>query len=100
MVDLQRSHTVISVVVYNRGDCCQERLARAHMLLLNNDKFVISDRVLDGSPVQTMTFSRATDKNHLRAGIVQSDSSLLTPEQRNTTLAPGYFWIEPIFGQW
>jgi hypothetical protein len=100
MLDLQRAHTVVSVSVYNRGDCCQDRLAGAHVLLLNSDKFVIADRVLDGFPIQTFTFSRATDKNHLRAGIISIDSSLLTPEQRNTTLAPGYFWIEPIFGQW
>jgi hypothetical protein len=100
MVDLERVHTVVSVAVYNRGDCCQDRLVGAHMLLLNSDKFVIADRVLDGSPIQTFSFSRSTDKNHLRAGIISADSSLLTPEQQNTTLAPGYFWIEPIFGQW
>jgi hypothetical protein len=100
MVDLQRVHTVVSVAVYNRGDCCQDRLAGAHMLLLNGDKFVIADRILDGSPIQTFSFSRSTDKNHLRAGIISSGSSLLTPEQQNMTLAPGYFWIEPIFGQW
>jgi hypothetical protein len=100
MVDLMRVHTVVSVTVYNRGDCCQDRLAGAHILLLNSDKFVIADRFLDGSPIQTFPFSRATDKNHLRAGIIPIGSSLLTPEQQNTTLAPGYFWIEPIFGQW
>jgi len=100
MVDLERAHTVVSVVVYNRGDCCQERLAGAHMLLLNSDKFVIADRVLDGSAIQTFAFSRATDKNHLRSGIVSIGSDLLTAEQKNTTLAPGYYWIEPIFGQW
>jgi hypothetical protein len=100
MVDLERVHTVVSVAIYNRGDCCQDRLVGAHMLLLNSDKFVIADRVLDGSPIQTLAFSRATDKNHLRAGIIPIGSSLLTPEQQNTTLAPGYFWIEPIFGQW
>ena len=100
IVDLERVHTVISVVVYNRGDCCQERLAGAHMLLLNSDKFVIADRVLDGSAIQTFSFSRATDKNHLRAGIISVGSDLLTEEQKNTTLAPGYYWIEPIFGQW
>ena len=100
MVDLERVHTVVSVTVYNRGDCCQDRLAGAHMLLLNSDKFVIADRFLDGSPIQTFAFSRATDKNHLRAGVISIGSSLLTPEQQNTTLAPGYFWIEPIFGQW
>ena len=100
MVDLQRVHTVVSVAVYNRGDCCQERLSGAHMLLLNSDKFVIADRFLDGSPIQNFAFSRATDKNHLRAGIIPIGSDLLTPEQKNTTLAPGYFWIEPIFGQW
>jgi hypothetical protein len=47
-IDLSRSRNISAIVVYNRDDCCKDRITRARLVLLDENRKVLSSLPFNG----------------------------------------------------
>jgi hypothetical protein len=55
-VQLDKPTSISSIKIYNRGDCCQDRMAGNKIYLLDvNQNILWTSQALTAAPVQTVT---------------------------------------------
>ena len=67
------------IIIYNRSDCCSERLAQFTLSLLTEDNKEISTRRLNGEQVQTIQFT--SERQQLQAQLIPQKQLIQAVQQ-------------------